>query len=166
MARTVRQSVCNELRNEFKNIDLERLFLGEERDGERISPVPLPWLEIRDKIRKWVLSTQEYLVENRRLPVWKVKPEYQKEIDVTIDWFINDCLRYGILRRTIHGEYELVEADPTVFESEREGIRIQCAWEEPYTVYRHRMNTSGRIDVKANGDPAIDGVTSQDPLAY
>jgi hypothetical protein len=165
MARTVRQSVCNELRNEFKNIDLERVFTRDEGVEEQV--IPLPWSEIKDTIRSWVLSTQEkYLVEDTRFSVEYVYPEYQREIDVTIDWFINDCLRYGILRRTFHGRYELVEADPTVFESEREGIRIQCEWEKPYTVYRHRMNTSGRIDVKANGDPAIDSVTSQDPLAY
>lgn len=165
MERTVRQSVCNELRDEFKNIDLERVFTRNGRAEEQV--ISLPWSEIRDSIHTWVLSTQEeYLVQDPHFSVERVGPEYQKEIDVTIDWFINDCLRYGILRRTLHGRYELVEADPTVFESEREGIRIRCEWEEPYTVYRHRMNTSGRIDVKANGDPAIDGVTSQDPLAY
>ena len=57
-------------------------------------------------------------------------------------------------------------ADPNLLEFERPGIRIEFNRVHPYTVYRKRMDTSGRIDVKANGDPAIDGVTSQDPLAY
>ena len=168
MERNVRQSVCNDLRDRYEELDLESVFIREGPQGREL--VPLARWEIKRKIRQRVLSDEEkYLIEGRtgHLPLEQtVYPEYHKEIDVSLNEFISDCLRFGILKESSRGKYELVRADPTAFESEREGIRIRCRWEGIYTVYRHRMNTSGEIDVKANGDPAIDGRTLQDPLAW
>jgi hypothetical protein len=60
----------------------------------------------------------------------------------------------------------MVEADPVVFDSESNGVCLTCRWKGSFTVYQKRMNASGKIDVKANGDPAIEGIASQDPLAH
>ena len=168
MERTVRQPVCNELREKYEDVDLEAVFTRVYPNDRQL--VPLARWEIKNKIKQWVLSDEEkYLIEGRmgHLPLEQcVYPEYHKEIDVSLDRFINDCLRFGLLKETARGKYEMVETDPIVLESERDGIRIECRWEEPYTLYRHRMNTSGKLDVKANGDPAIEGVSAQDPLAW
>ena len=165
MKRTVRQSVCDELRNKYEEVDLEEVF-----DIPHMYHDSLSRWDLGQKIGKKALSVNQPLSKlksNKFVnPLGEIKAEYHKEINVSLDNFIEDCVECGILQEVSRGRFELVNADPTLFKSERDGISIECRWEEPYTVYRHRMNTSGEIDVKANGDPAIDGRTLQDPLAW
>ena len=163
MVETVRQSVCNELRAKYEEVDLEEVFdsscmysLARWDLGERIGRRAL---SVNQSPSKW--DSNKFLNH-----LGEIKSEYHKEITITLDQFIEDCVEYGILQEVSRGRFELVNADPTIFESERDGISIECRWEEPYTLYRHRMNTSGKLDVKANGDPAIKGVSVQDPLAW
>jgi len=164
--RTVREQLCDD----YKAVDLERVF----REYGFVERSLSRW-DLRKGIRQKAQKQRDIRNCSDRpkdshndfnFLDGAVKPKYQKVADRAFEDFIEDCLRYDILRETQHGKYELVMVDPTVFESERNGIRIECRWAEPYTMYRHRMNTSGRIDIEANGDPAIDGKTYQDPLTW
>jgi hypothetical protein len=165
MERTVSRPVCLELRNEYENICLEEIFFEAEELDKGMKPQ-----ELRRGIRRKAIYDKFFHHDNNLdrfiNSSGQIKQRYQKEIDKSLDQFIEDCIQYGVLEKTSQGRFRMVMADTTVLNFERKGIRIQCKLRGTTPVYRHRMNTSGRIDVKANGDPAIDGVTSQDPLAY
>jgi hypothetical protein len=71
MARTVRQSVCNELRDKYEDVDLEEVFTREY--GNECKRVPLARWEIKRKIRRIVLSKEDkYLINGKkRTSRWK-----------------------------------------------------------------------------------------------
>jgi hypothetical protein len=80
--------------------------------------------------------------------------------------FFEDCIKYGVLEKTDTGHLKMVMADPNLMVSERDGFRVELNRTHSFTVYQYRMNTSGRIDIKANGDPAIEGVTAESALSW
>jgi hypothetical protein len=165
MERTVSRPVCLELRDEYENICLEEIFFEAKELGKGMKPQ-----ELRRGIRRKAIYDKFFHHDNNVDRFinsnGQIKQRYQKEIDKSLEQFIEDCIQYGVLEKTSQGRFRMVMTDDTVLNFEHGGIRIQCKLRGKTPVYRHRMNTSGRIDVKANGDPAIDGVTSQDPLAY
>lgn len=156
MTKQPSMAICNDLERSYRNLDLEWLFL--ETAGDATGSVT--WEMMEDAVLTYADTSR---VENTN---GFFDPDYATEIHRSVESFFQNCVKHGVLEETDAGHFKMVIADPNLMVSERDGVRVELNRTYPYTVYRKRMNTSGRIDIMANGDPAIEGVTAEGALSW
>ena len=91
--------------------------------------------------------------------------DYEDTIFHSIDSFIEDCISYGLIQVSDNDLLTLELTDPTLCELERDGLKIQLN-RSFYSVYQERMDTTGSIDTKPNGEYAVEGVTAESARSW
>jgi len=148
--------VSKELQKKFREVDLGKMFI---QHHEYIQTHRVGYSTFAKVLLEYGDTSP---VEDE---MGMIQSKYEDAIHHSIDSFLQDCIEWGVLEVADDELIMLSLTDPTLCEFEGEGFKIQFN-RSYYSVYQERMDTTGEIDMKPNGDYAVEGVTAENALSW